>query len=166
MPRTTPFNALAPSLDLHEQDKRRMLVLSRSLEARAHQAGPEAVVLVTLQQAVHLTPRTSNVYRRLAEAGLHVVSFAIGAQPDASPFEHVALDAGDPLSREWNIVVVGRRTAFALVSQEVNAASTAQDMDRRFRWAVTHEREAAVLAAHRLLHGGEQRAWRLPAAAY
>lgn len=141
-----------------------MLVLSRSLEARVHQAGAGTVVLVTLQHTEHLTPRTTRVYRQLAEAGLHIVSYAVGTPPQVHPFEHVPLEPADPLAREWNIVVVGRRTAFALVSQEVDAAAGAQDLDRRFRWAVTHEREAAVLAAYRLLHLGAPRPWRLPAA--
>jgi DICT domain-containing protein len=59
------------------------------------------------------------------------------------------LGADDPLRGEWNVIVVGPHQAAALVARDLG--DTGAEPDRRFDFAVTHDRALVVEAARSLL---------------
>ena len=60
-----------------------------------------------------------------------------------------SLDAGDPLRGEWNVIVVGPHHAAAMVARDLG--DKGPDSERRFEFALTHDRALAVRAARSLL---------------
>jgi DICT domain-containing protein len=60
-----------------------------------------------------------------------------------------SLSGDDPLRGEWNVLVVGPHTAAALVARDLG--DDGPEPDRRFAFAVTHDRELVVQAARSLL---------------
>jgi DICT domain-containing protein len=67
------------------------------------------------------------------------------------------LGLGDALRGEWNVIVVGPHHAAALVARDLG--DTGPDRDRRFEFALTHDRGLVLEAARSLL------AWLAPARA-
>jgi DICT domain-containing protein len=59
------------------------------------------------------------------------------------------LSRSDPLSGEWDVIVVGPQFAAALVSRDLG--DDGPDGDRRFDAVVTHDRDLVVRAALSLL---------------
>lgn len=55
------------------------------------------------------------------------------------------LSADDPLRAEWNVAVVGPHFAAAFVGRDLGDGGP--DMDRRFEFAITHDRTLAIRAA-------------------
>ncbi|HLH13582.1 MAG TPA: hypothetical protein VKV16_02250, partial [Solirubrobacteraceae bacterium] len=61
----------------------------------------------------------------------------------------VALDCADPLRGEWDVSVIGSHFAMAFAARELG--DTGPDMDRRFDFAITYERELAIEAARSMM---------------
>ena len=59
------------------------------------------------------------------------------------------LGTDDPLRGEWNVIAVGPHQAAALVARDLG--DTGAEPDRRFDFAVTHDRALVVEAARSLL---------------
>jgi DICT domain-containing protein len=59
------------------------------------------------------------------------------------------LHAGDRLRGEWTVAVVGTHFAGALVSRDLG--DSGPDMQRRFDFTITHDRELVLTAARALL---------------
>ena len=59
------------------------------------------------------------------------------------------LPLDDPLRGQWHVVVLGPHFAGALVARELG--DTGPDMDRRFEYLITFDREAVIHAARSLM---------------
>ena len=55
----------------------------------------------------------------------------------------------DPLRGEWNVIVIGPHQAAALVARDLG--DTGAEPERRFDFAVTHDRALVIEAARTLL---------------
>jgi DICT domain-containing protein len=78
---------------------------------------------------------------------------ALGEDIPASPVAGVRganLRARDPLVREWDIVVVSPHFAAAFTALDLGDRDVA-DMDRRFDFQLTHDRDLAVRAARSMM---------------
>ena len=59
------------------------------------------------------------------------------------------LDPADPLVGEWEIVVVGPHFAATLVARELG--DSGPDIERRFEFVLSHDRELAIQVALALM---------------
>lgn len=151
----TPFALVACTERVRPARKVELLALTRALERQAL-ASPPPLVAATLQDSRFLTARTREVYVRLAAAGTRTTLLARGLTSWVAPgVAGVALDDEDPLVDEWVLVVpvVGAPTVFAATDLDRPCDN---DLERSFRYAVSHDAEV-VEACTRLLVGVGQR---------
>ena len=130
--------------------KELLLPMSVYLEDRALDADEPTVLLACFQDAVHFTPRTAARYASLA--GRAPLTVAFGGGMPARPVPGVlgtALGRDDPLRSEWNVLVVGPHFAGGLVARDLG--DTGPDRERRFAYAMTHDRDLVIEAARGLL---------------
>ena len=103
----TPYTLLSDAAPVREVSKRELRRLTRQIEREALVSPPPAVA-ATLQDVRHLTDRTREVYRQLAERGATARLHARGVQSWLAPgVEGVPLDEDDPLVDEWVVVRPG-----------------------------------------------------------
>lgn len=135
--------------------KRDLLGMSRAIEGRAL-AGGATTVLVTFQDKRHVSAATRASYARLSRSGVRVVIFARGLvsdyTPDSDGLLHVALAWGDPVAREWDIVVLGP-SPLAFVARDLHPeiSGSGAEMSRTFSWVRTTDRRQVQEAADALL---------------
>ncbi|WP_205696518.1 DICT sensory domain-containing protein [Conexibacter sp. SYSU D00693] len=146
----SPFDLVADAPDLRVAAKGTLLRLSRELEDRAHALGAAGMLLASFEHVRHFTPATRRRYSELAAQGGHVGAFGEGFGPDPAPGVHgAALREDDPLARQWDVVLLGPDVAGALLAYDLG--DTGADMERRFRYAVTWDRELVRSAVRSLL---------------
>jgi DICT domain-containing protein len=127
-----------------------LLATTRALEEEASGLGEACVVVSTFQEADRFTPATRRRYERLAASTAFTA--ALGADMPVEPARGVrgaALDPGDPLRGEWDIAVLGPHYAAALVAEDLG--DDGPDMDRRFRFALTFDRDLVVAVVASLM---------------
>lgn len=147
----TPFRSIEGHRPMRRGSKRLLLEISRELERQAESLGENAVLISTFQHARHFTPPQVALYGRLS----HSLAFvgALGQDIPAAPASGVRgsnLEADDPLTHEWDIVVVSPHFAAAFSARDLGD-SGGHDMDRRFDFQLTHDRDLAVRAARSLM---------------
>jgi diguanylate cyclase (GGDEF)-like protein/PAS domain S-box-containing protein len=147
----TPFDLVAAARPARRGPKRLLLAISKHLEAQAAAHGDAAVVLATFQEARHFTDVSRARYARLGQSAAFVGVLGVGlaAEPVAG-VRGAALDDGEPLRGEWNVVVVTPHFAAAFVGRDLGDLG-GDDMDRSFDFCLTHDRALAVRAAAALL---------------
>ena len=109
------------------------------------------MLISTFQHALHFTGRQTALYERLA--GELAFVGALGEDMPPCPSVGVrgaTLRVGDPLLREWDIVVVAPHFAAAFTALD-QGDTGGPDMDRRFDFQLTHDRDLAVRAARSLM---------------
>ena len=146
----TPFNMIDGQRPQRRGTKRLLLEISRELERQAELLGDSAVLISTFQHARHFTPPQAELYgalsRQLAFIG------ALGQDMSGAPAPGVRganLTSDDPLGAEWDIVVVSPHFAAAFTARDMGDSGS--DMDRRFDFQLTHDRDLAVRAARILM---------------
>jgi EAL domain-containing protein (putative c-di-GMP-specific phosphodiesterase class I) len=146
----TPFEIVAARRPLRRGPKALLLAISREIEARAAQEGEEAVLLATFQEARHFAGRSAARYEELAGGAAFVgaLGHGLGSQP-AAGVRGGDLAVEDRLRSEWNVVVIAPHFAAAFVGRDLGDAGA--DAERRFDFALTHDRALAVQAAASLM---------------
>lgn len=147
----TPFRSIEGHRDLRRGTKRLLLEISRELERQASVLGKSAVLISTFQHARHFTAHQAELYGRLSDSLAFVG--ALGEQIPATPAAGVRgcnLAPADPLVSEWDIVVVAPHFAAAFTALDLGDTGL-PDMDRRFDFQLTYDRELAVGAARALM---------------
>jgi EAL domain-containing protein (putative c-di-GMP-specific phosphodiesterase class I) len=147
---STPFEIVAGGRPAARASKRALLTTTRYLESKAADTADPPVILTCFQDVEHFTPRTAVRYSTLAR-DLPFVA-ALGAGFDAEPAPGVRgapLAGGDPLRREWNVLVVGPYFSAALVARDLGDSGA--DRHRRFEYVLTYERPLVLAAARALL---------------
>jgi EAL domain-containing protein (putative c-di-GMP-specific phosphodiesterase class I) len=142
----TPFEIVAAERTVRRGSKRLLLDISRQIETRVAQEGNAAVLLATFQERRHFTPATAELYAGLARSAAFVGALGHGLGGEPVPGVrggHLAAD--DPLRAEWNVAVVGPHFAAAFVGRDLG--DEIEDLDRRFDFAITHDRGLAIRAA-------------------
>ena len=124
--------------------------LSRHFEALAGEGHQPPVLLACFQEGRHFTAATAGRFARIARHSPLVAALGVGLPEEPVPGVRGAhLDPHDPLHGEWNVIVVGPHQAAALVARDVG--DTGPDRERRFDFAVTHDRDLVVAAARSVL---------------
>jgi len=107
-------------------------------------------VLATFQEARHFTDASRGRYARLGQSAAFVGALGVGLAPEPiAGVRGAALDETEPLRGEWNVVVVAPHFAAAFVGRDLDDSGA--DLDRRFDFCVTYDRDLAVQAAAALM---------------
>jgi EAL domain-containing protein (putative c-di-GMP-specific phosphodiesterase class I) len=146
----TPFGMIDGNRPQRRGTKRLLLEISRELERQAELLGDSAVLISTFQHARHFTPLQAELYGALSRQ----VAFigALGQDMSGAPAPGVRganLTSDDPLAAEWDIVVVSPHFAAAFTARDMGDSGS--DMERRFDFQLTHDRDLAVRAARILM---------------
>ena len=150
IPPRTPFDLVVRSSRLRRGRKAVLLAMSRHLEELGLNHGTPRVVLGAFQTADRFTAASAARYAKLADVSPLVAAFGAGLGTEPAPGVHgAALDAADPLVGEWTVVVVGATYAGALIARDVG--DHGPDLDRRYDFVVTHDRDTVLSAARSLL---------------
>ncbi|MGI8749245.1 MAG: sensor domain-containing phosphodiesterase [Thermoleophilaceae bacterium] len=147
----TPFRSIEGHRPLRRGSKRLLLEISRELERQAEALGENAVLISTFQHARYFTSTQAELYGRLS----HSLAFvgALGQDIPAAPAFGVrgsSVAPDDPLTSEWDIVVVSPHFSAAFSARDLGDTGD-PDMDRRFDFQLTHDRDLAVGAARSLM---------------
>lgn len=147
----SPFDLVSERRPVRRAAKHRLVPMSTQLERSAlDRREPPAVVLSTFQHAGHFTPATAARYSGLATLSSLVVAAGVGLGGEPAPgVRGAALGPDDPLRGEWDVVVVGPQFAGALVARDLG--DDGPDAERRFDFALTHDRDLVLAAARCLL---------------
>ncbi len=140
--------------------KRALLQVSRSLEALAGQLadnGDEFTIVSLFEHATYFAHERER-YARLAEVGTVIVGFAgteeeIAAARVPSSVHHLILDHDDPISDEWNVLLLSEPVTAGLVATDLASVVAARSLERGrlFSPTVGTEPSWAVEEAARIL---------------
>ncbi len=146
----TPYETVSEGRRLRRGSKRLLLAISRELEVQAGKLGPSGVIISTFQDATHFTPPTRRRYGELANHAAFVGAIGEGLGTEPAPGVRGAdLDPDEPLAEEWDIAVIGPHYAASFAARDLG--DTGPDSERRFDFALTHDRHLAVSAARLLM---------------
>jgi EAL domain-containing protein (putative c-di-GMP-specific phosphodiesterase class I) len=147
----TPFRSIEGLRPRRRGTKRLLLEISRELERQAETLGDSAVLISTFQHARHFTTRSAGLYETLARQLAFVGALGEGIPPNPVPMVRGGtIGSRDPLGNEWDIVVISPHFAAAFTALDLGDRDVA-DMDRRFDFQLTHDRDLAVRAARALM---------------
>lgn len=146
----TPFGLVSDSGRLRIGRKGLLLDLCRHIEGGGLSAWPAPVVLAAFQTADRFTPATAIRYAALAERCPLVAALGVDLTTETAPgVLGNSLSRADPLAEEWTVTVIGCHYSAALIARDLGDAGP--DHERRFHFAVTHDRELVLAAARSLM---------------
>jgi EAL domain-containing protein (putative c-di-GMP-specific phosphodiesterase class I) len=146
----TPFEIIGARRPLTRTTKSQLMPMSRHLEALAGEGRQAPVLLACFQEARHFTPTTARRFERIARQSPLVAALGVGLDDEPVPgVRGACLGDDDALRGEWNVIVVGPHRAAALVARDLG--DTGPDAERRFDFALTHDRDLVLEAARPLL---------------
>ncbi len=146
----TPFQIVSARRALGVARKSELLPMSRHLEALAGEGHQPPVLIACFQDGRHFTGDTARRFARTAGRSPLVAALGAGLSEEPAPgVRGASLSGDDPLRGEWNVLVVGPHTAAALVARDLG--DDGPEPDRRFAFAVTHDRALVIEAARSLL---------------
>lgn len=149
-PEDSPFECLPASMPLRYSTKPLLIELSKHLEQEALRHGSTSVVVSTFQYAHHFTPATAHRYERLAAEIGFVAAIGRGLPDEPVPGVRGAdLQADDRLHDEWDIIVLAPHFSAALLARDLG--DSGPDLERRFEFALTYDRDTVSAAAESLL---------------
>ena len=124
--------------------------ISHALEIEAAALGASAVTIAGFQCARNYTPPVQATYGRLGQRMAFVGVLGAGISPSPAPGVRGGhLEEQDPLRREWDVAVLGPHFAATLAARDLG--DTGAEEERRFDFAVSHNRELATEAARSLM---------------
>jgi EAL domain-containing protein (putative c-di-GMP-specific phosphodiesterase class I) len=147
----TPFDLVEASGQIRVARKSLLMAFSRNLESHALALPTPPVLLGAFQSVDRFTPATARRYRAIAERCAFVG--ALGADLPSEPVPGVRggrLNLLDRLRGEWTVAVVGDHYTGALIARDLG--DDGPEMDRRFEFMITHERETVLAAARSLMN--------------
>ena len=146
----SPFEVVRPHREVRRADKRLLIALSLQLEHQAAALGETGLIVSAFQDDARFTERTRRRYTLLGADAAFVAALGVGMDVEPAPgVRGAALSAGDPLTGEWSVVVLGPHFAAALVAMDLG--DTGPENDRRFDFALTYDRDLVIEAASALM---------------
>lgn len=146
----SPFALAVAGRPVRAADKRLLIEISKQLEAQAYAAGDSAIVLAAFQDASFFTPATRRRYTGLVGSCAFVAALGRGMPPEPIPgLRGAVIGPADPLLGEWDIAVLGPHFSACLVARDLG--DTGPDMDRRFQFVLSHDRELTIRVAASLM---------------
>ncbi|SDY68741.1 EAL domain, c-di-GMP-specific phosphodiesterase class I (or its enzymatically inactive variant) [Micromonospora pattaloongensis] len=147
----TPFEIVSAARPLTRTTKELLMPISRYLEAKADEGPEPPVLLACFQDERHFTPATARRFSEMAAHAPFIAALAVNLPAEPAPgVRGTRLADDDPLRDEWNVIVVGPHYAAALVARDLG--DDGPDRERRFEYAITHDRPLVLQAARSLLH--------------
>jgi EAL domain-containing protein (putative c-di-GMP-specific phosphodiesterase class I) len=138
--RRTPRAAVKPLL----------IEASKQLEQHALSSGESALVVASFQEARYFTPSTQARFAELVGRAAFVGVLAKGmSEHPLSGVRGALLDPADPVVGEWDIAVIGPHFAACLVARDLG--DDGPDAQRRFDFAISHDRDLTAAVARRLM---------------
>lgn len=126
-----------------------LLAISMDLEAKAARL-EDAIVASSFQESERFTRATAERYEWLAGEVALVAALAEGLEREpARGVRGGSIAADDDLRHDWNVVVLAPHFSAALIARDRTASGPVRD--RRYDYALTHDPELVMLAAHSLL---------------
>ena len=136
--------------DVRRGDKRLLIALSLQLEHQAAALGESALIVSAFQSDERFTELTRRRYTLLGADAAFVAALGVGMDVEPAPgVRGSSLEADDPLTGEWSVAVLGPHFAAALVA--VDLGDTGPEMERRFDFALTYDRDLVIEAASALM---------------
>ncbi|HEX4519137.1 MAG TPA: EAL domain-containing protein [Gaiellaceae bacterium] len=142
----TPFRVVANRLSTPVTERRFLEPIAAYLAEQTYRNGPPALLLVSFELR-HVLGETE--LARLREL-VTQSAFTVLVGPETgirqtprSLIRHVRRD--EPLGAEWNVIVLGPHYAGALVAHDLG--DEVPEHDRRFEYAITHDRDLVLAAA-------------------
>ncbi|MEO7327760.1 MAG: EAL domain-containing protein [Minicystis sp.] len=146
----TPYDVVSAAISVRRGRRDLLLAISMHFEHQASAMGDTPVVLGAFQTADRFTRATATRYARLAAKSSLVAALAHGLSAEPAPgVRGASLDPGDPLLNEWSVVVLGPHYAGALVARDLGDGGP--EAQRRFDFAITHDRALVIAAAASLM---------------
>ena len=146
----SPFGIVAAERAPRIADKRLLLALSRELEEHAYERSDSTVMIASFQRRSFYSAEVASRYAMMAERMAFIGALGAGPDPvDTGKVRWGQLGTDDPLIGEWDVAVIGPHFAAAFVANDLG--DDVQDLDRRFDFAITYERELAVRAARAMM---------------
>ena len=150
LPSRTPFEVFQSGRRLRRGTKALLRSISHALEIEAAALGASAVTIAGFQCARNYTPPVQATYGRLGQRMAFVGVLGAGISPSPAPGVRGGhLEEQDPLRREWDVAVLGPHFAATLAARDLG--DTGAEEERRFDFAVSHNRELATEAARSLM---------------
>ena len=147
---SSPFALVGHELPTRIARKSQLLAMSRHLEGQTVEHATPPLLLAAFEEAAFFTPSTRERYARYAVASPLVAAFGVGlSEEPAAGVRGECLNASDPLASEWTVVVLGPHFAGALIARDLG--DPRDRGDRRFEFAVTHDRRRVTTAARSLV---------------
>lgn len=145
----TPFGAAAQAGEVRAAGKPLLLAMSKHLERQAAAIGESCLMLATFQTAAAFAPAERR-YAALARANAYVAVFGSGIPDQPAPgVRGIDLDPEEPLSLEWDLVIVGPHFA-ALLSARLNNPTA--DKDTMWDYVLSYNRNLTLGAATTLMN--------------
>jgi EAL domain-containing protein (putative c-di-GMP-specific phosphodiesterase class I) len=146
----TPFEIVSARRPAAQATKADLMPMSKHLEALAGEGPEPPVLLACFQEARHFSPATARRFARIAARSPLVAALGVGLSEEPIPgVRGAGLGPDDRLRGEWNVLVVGPHQAAALVARDLG--DTGPEAERRFAFAITHDRALVIEAARTLL---------------
>ncbi|HLL68923.1 MAG TPA: EAL domain-containing protein [Micromonosporaceae bacterium] len=146
----TPYQIVSAHRSTARATKELLLPMSMHLERKGLDAAEPIVLLACFQQAGNFGAGTQRRFARLASQAAFVG--ALGTGMAKLPVPGVLgglLHDDDPIRGEWDVVAIGPHFAGALVALDCGDAGP--DRERRFDFAITHDRALVTEAARAML---------------
>jgi EAL domain-containing protein (putative c-di-GMP-specific phosphodiesterase class I) len=148
--RATPYQLIGAGRRIRLAPKHLLVPVSRTLELMAMQEAVPPMLFAAFEHAQFFPPATVRRFTELASRLPFVAALGMGMPPVPAPgVRGGALAPADPLAREWTVVVLGAHTAAALMARDLG--DSGPDRDRRFEFAVSHDRTLVTAAAHAMV---------------
>jgi EAL domain-containing protein (putative c-di-GMP-specific phosphodiesterase class I) len=146
----TPWDVLTPGIRTRVASKGHLLALSHHIEQLARSARTPAVLTGTFQHRRHFTIATSQRYLEVARhcSLVRVVAEDLGSTP-AAGVSGRSVPADHPITQQWVVATLGAHEGAALIARDLG--DTGADLDRRFEYVVTHDRENVIRSTTSLL---------------
>ena len=149
-PGDTPVEVVEGNRRLRRATKRHLISVSRHLEDQAATLGEAAVLLSGFQTRGRFAPSTRRRYGDIARTAAFVGAFGVEMGRDPEPgVRGAAVTDDDPLVDEWDVAVVAPHFAALLAARDLG--DDGPDLDRRFEFAVTYDRDLVIEAASSLM---------------
>ena len=108
------------------------------------------MIISTFQHADNFTEPSARRYAELADEAALVAAVGVGmADEPARGVRGLALDGEDELREEWIVTVLGPHFGAAFVARDLG--DTGPDMERRFDFAMTHDRDLVTEVARSMM---------------
>ncbi len=152
LPPESPFQLLDSQVGSHQVGRAAVTALLADMERQAATLPDPPVVLAAVRQADRFGPDERRTYGDLARTSPLVAVFGVGMPTRPAPgVVGVPLRPGDPLGQEWVLVVTGPHLSLALVVRDVLDQGGEPEPHRRFRYALSADRELVTLVGAALL---------------